>query len=64
MTRRDLAKALLVHKAKVYIAARNEAKARQVIQELKMETGKEALFLQLDLANLKAVKRCAEEFLR
>lgn len=34
------------------------------IQELKTSTGKEAVFLKLDLGNLGAVKIAAEEFLR
>ena len=57
-------KALLVHNAKVYLAARNEQKAMAVIDMLRQETGREALFLLLDLASLKSVQRAAEEFLR
>lgn len=52
------------HNAKVYMAARNEQKARAAIEELKQKTGKEAIFLELNLANLASVKRCTEEFLR
>jgi retinol dehydrogenase 12 len=44
------------------MASRNQAKAEAAIQDLKVETGKEALFLKLDLASLKAVKGAAEEF--
>ncbi|KAI5116375.1 hypothetical protein M0805_003529 [Coniferiporia weirii] len=54
--------ALLRKNAKVYIAARNRTKAEAAIAELKEKTGKEALFLELDLANLKSVKGAAEEF--
>ena len=43
---------LLVHNAKVYLAARDAQKAYEVIAELKNETGKEAIFLQLDLVDL------------
>lgn len=56
--------ALLAHNAKVYIAARNQEKSELAIQDLKHETGKEAIFLKLDLSDLKSVKAAAEEFLR
>ena len=56
--------ALLNHNAKVYIAARNPGKANEAIKDLKEKTGKEALFLQLDLADLKSVKMAAENFSR
>ena len=54
---------LLEHNAKVYIAARNRSQAETAIAELKASTGKEALFLELDLANLAAVRKAAEDFL-
>ncbi|KAJ2929773.1 hypothetical protein H1R20_g7322, partial [Candolleomyces eurysporus] len=60
---KETAKALLNHNAKVYIASRSQEKAESAIQDLKNETGKEAIFLKLDLASLKAVKAAAEEFL-
>jgi retinol dehydrogenase-12 len=44
------------------MAARNEKKAEEAINELKEKTGKEALFLQLDLADLKSVKGAADDF--
>ena len=56
--------ALLAHNAKVYIASRNEEKAKSAITELKELTGKEAIFLKLDLGDLKSVKSSAEEFIR
>lgn len=59
---KETAKALLAHNAKVYIAARSQAKAEEAIKELKEDTGKEAIFLKLDLSDLKAVKAAAEEF--
>jgi retinol dehydrogenase 12 len=46
----------------VYIAARNQKKVEEAINDLKSQTGKEALFLQLDLADLKSVKAAAEDF--
>jgi short-subunit dehydrogenase len=48
----------------VYISARSQSKAEEAIKTLKELTGKEPLFLKLDLADLKAVKESAEEFLR
>ncbi|KAJ7930497.1 NAD-P-binding protein [Mycena leptocephala] len=61
---KETAKALLQHNAKVYIAVRSEEKARAAIQDLKSETGKEAEFLRVDLADLPSIKRAAEEFTR
>jgi retinol dehydrogenase 12 len=55
---------LLAKNAKVYIATRNKDKALSAIEELRTETGKQALFLQLDLADLTSVKSTAQEFLR
>ncbi|TFY80394.1 hypothetical protein EWM64_g3617 [Hericium alpestre] len=60
---KETAKALLEHNAKVYIASRNKAKTSATIEELKRETGKEADFLQLDLADLSLVRKAADEFL-
>jgi NAD(P)-dependent dehydrogenase (short-subunit alcohol dehydrogenase family) len=54
----------LFKKAKVYLAARNRQKAEEAIAALKEETKKEAIFLQLDLADLDSIKRTAEEFER
>ena len=47
----------------MYIATRNRSQAEAAIAELKNLTGKEALFIQLDLADLASVRRAAEEFL-
>jgi retinol dehydrogenase-12 len=52
-----------VHNAKVYLAARSAQKANEAIAELKSETGKEAIFLQLDLSDIHAVRKSAQEFL-
>jgi NAD(P)-dependent dehydrogenase (short-subunit alcohol dehydrogenase family) len=56
---------LLKHNAKVYFAVRNATKANAAIAELEDETrtGKDTIFLQLDLADLTAVRKSAEEFL-
>jgi retinol dehydrogenase-12 len=54
---------LLVKNAKVYIAARSEERAKAAIEDLKQTTGKEAIWLKLDLSSLKSVKAAAEEFL-
>jgi retinol dehydrogenase-12 len=61
---RILQQALLMHNAKVYVAGRSREKCEECIQELKEATGKEAHLLELDLADLKRVKKSAEEFLR
>ncbi|KAJ7779264.1 hypothetical protein B0H16DRAFT_809907 [Mycena metata] len=57
------AKGLLQRNAKVYMASRNPQKAEAAIEELYALTGKRAIFLHLDLADLMSVKRSAEEFL-
>ena len=54
---------LLTHNAKVYLAARSAQKANDAIAELENETGKQAIFLQLDLSDIPAVRRSAQEFL-
>ncbi|KAJ7153072.1 NAD(P)-binding protein [Mycena crocata] len=59
---KETVKALLQHNAKVYVAARSEEKAKAAIVDLKSVTGKQAEFLQLDLADLHSVKRAAAEF--
>ena len=55
---------LLQRNATVYMLCRNKESAEAVIKEFKELTGKEARFIRLDLADLKSVKECAEEFLR
>ena len=54
----------MTHNAKVYVAARSQEKVEAAIRDLKNSTGKEAIFLKLDLADLKSVKASAEEYLR
>ncbi|PCH40330.1 NAD(P)-binding protein [Wolfiporia cocos MD-104 SS10] len=56
-------KVLLQHNAKVYMGARSKGKADEAIQQLKEETGKEAIWLQMDLSNLASVRKAAEDFL-
>jgi retinol dehydrogenase-12 len=56
--------ALLNHNAKVYIAARNAQRAEEAIKDLKAETGKDAHFIKLDLADLKSIKAAAEDYTR
>ncbi|KAH8099800.1 NAD-binding protein [Cristinia sonorae] len=60
---KETIRAFLTRNARVYMASRNEDKANAAIQELKTDTGKEAIFLPLDLANLKSVRHAAEEFM-
>ncbi|KAK7008048.1 short-chain dehydrogenase/reductase family protein [Favolaschia claudopus] len=56
-------KYLLLKNARVYLAARNKTKGEDAIQKLEKETGKQAIFLQLDLADLRSVRRAATSFL-
>ncbi|TCD64078.1 hypothetical protein EIP91_004550 [Steccherinum ochraceum] len=60
---KETVKALLQHGAKVYMASRNKERASAAIQDLKELTGKEAIFLQIELTSLASVKRAATEFL-
>jgi retinol dehydrogenase-12 len=53
--------ALLAHNATVYVAGRDQAKAKKAIDELQVSTGKEARFLELDLGSLQSVKAAAAE---
>ncbi|KAF7327823.1 NAD(P)-binding protein [Mycena kentingensis (nom. inval.)] len=59
---KETVKVLLENNATVYMASRNPSKAAQAIDELERETGRRAIFLKLDLADLATVKRAAEEF--
>jgi len=61
---KEIVKGLLNRNAKVYLAARNPEKAKVAIEELKKETGHEAVFLELDLASLESVQHAADDFLR
>ncbi|EJD50538.1 NAD(P)-binding protein [Auricularia subglabra TFB-10046 SS5] len=55
---------LLKKGGKVYMASRDSTKAEEAIGKLEKETGRRAVFLELDLADLRSVKRAAEEFLK
>jgi NAD(P)-dependent dehydrogenase (short-subunit alcohol dehydrogenase family) len=55
---------LLARNAKVYMASRNMDKAQIAINELREQTGRDAIFLPLDLASLSSVRSAAEAFLR
>jgi retinol dehydrogenase 12 len=56
---------LLLKGAKVYIATRSQEKSEAAIEELKRETGKDAVFfLKLDLSDLVSVKTAAEEYIK
>ena len=46
------------------MAARNQAKAMAAIAELRRDTGRDAIYLHLDLADLASVKAAALEILR
>ncbi|KAK7034767.1 short-chain alcohol dehydrogenase [Paramarasmius palmivorus] len=58
----ETVKALLPKNAKVYMASRSKARAEEAIARLKEETGKEANFLELDLADLDSVRKATDEF--
>ncbi|EPT02095.1 NAD-binding protein [Fomitopsis schrenkii] len=60
---KETIRVLLEHNAKVYMASRDRKKAEAAIEELKKTTGREALFLELNLANLASVRKAAETFL-
>ncbi|KAL1747096.1 hypothetical protein HDZ31DRAFT_72431 [Schizophyllum fasciatum] len=60
---KETVRALLEHNATVYLAARSPDKGQAAIAQLKQDTGKEARYLKLDLADLHAIKAAAEEFL-
>ncbi|EJF60473.1 NAD(P)-binding protein [Dichomitus squalens LYAD-421 SS1] len=58
----EMIKSLLRKNAKVYLAARSQQKGEEAIRALKEDTGKTAEFLQLDLNDLVAVQRSAQDF--
>lgn len=64
---KEIARALVEHNAKVYIACRSPEKAQAAIDELLKATGKSAdnlKLLRLDLGDLAIVKSAAEDFLK
>ena len=48
----------------MYLAARSEARAKAAIAELLAETGKEAIWLELDLSSFQSIEKAAVEFHR
>lgn len=59
-----LLQALLPRNAKVYIAGRSLKKAEEAMKDLRQQTGKDAHFIELDLASLASVRRAAKSFLQ
>ncbi|EIN08964.1 NAD(P)-binding protein [Punctularia strigosozonata HHB-11173 SS5] len=59
---KETCRELLKKNAKVYLAARSKSKAEEAINDLEKDTGKRAIFLELDLANLASVKAAAEQY--
>ena len=60
---RHVFQVLLEHNAKVYMACRSKERAERAISDLKLDIGKSANFLELDLASLASVRKSAQEFL-
>ncbi|KZT71966.1 NAD(P)-binding protein [Daedalea quercina L-15889] len=60
---KETVKVLLSHNAKVYMASRDEKRARVAISELRDQTGKEAIYLELNLANFASIRKTAVDFL-
>jgi retinol dehydrogenase 12 len=44
------------------MASRSRERAQVAIAKLKAETGKEAVFLELDLSSLASVRKAADDF--
>ncbi|KAF9783762.1 NAD-binding protein [Thelephora terrestris] len=59
---KETCKVLLQKNAKVYLAARNEGRANAAIAELLAQTGKEAIWLELDLSFFQSIESAAAEF--
>jgi len=60
---KETVRTLLERNAKVYMASRSKSRAETAIAELKQDTGKEAIFLELDLSSLESVRKAADEFM-
>ncbi|KDQ12679.1 hypothetical protein BOTBODRAFT_176115 [Botryobasidium botryosum FD-172 SS1] len=58
----ETCRVLLEKNARVYMASRSKTKAEGAIVDLRRLTGKEALFLSLDLADLRSIKSSVEAF--
>ncbi|KAF8909132.1 hypothetical protein CPB85DRAFT_1376265 [Mucidula mucida] len=61
---KEMVKALLARNARVYIACRSLKRATEAINELKEEIRKEALFLEMDLADLASIKKGVQSWLK
>ncbi|EIN09012.1 NAD(P)-binding protein [Punctularia strigosozonata HHB-11173 SS5] len=59
---KETCRQLLKKNAKVYLAARSKSKAEDAITDLFNDTGKRAIFLELDLSNLPSVKAAVETY--
>lgn len=57
------ARELVKRGARVFIACRSAERARPAAEEIKKETGQSVELLDLDLADLDSVRRCADSFL-
>jgi retinol dehydrogenase-12 len=57
------ARELVKKGARVFIACRSAERARPAAEEIKKETGQSVELLDLDLADLDSVRRCADSFL-
>ncbi len=64
LSKRIILQALLNRNAKVYMASRSREKAESAIADLATESGKRAIFLELDLADFASVKKAAQVFQR
>ncbi|KAJ6465679.1 hypothetical protein DFH09DRAFT_1346245 [Mycena vulgaris] len=53
---------LLKKNGKVYMTSRSRQRTKAAIADLEQETGRQAIFLQLDLADLHSVKAAAAEY--
>jgi len=60
----EITKVLLSKNARVYMASRSQERAEAAIRLLQNETGKEAIFLKMDLSSLDSIRRATEEFQR
>ena len=63
-SRAHVRQVLLQKNAKLYLAARNEGRAKAAIAELFAQTGKEAIWLKLDLSSFQSIESAAAEFHR
>ncbi|KAG8919418.1 hypothetical protein FRC01_001299, partial [Tulasnella sp. 417] len=59
---KETVKRLLLRNAKVYMASRSQTRAEEAIRDLKEQTGKDAIFLELELSGLEKVTKAANEF--